>query len=301
MGARRLWRVGKPKWRAILLRLGKNDEIVDVETIWAEYRRMGKPVYRLVRTVAFAGVYFWFGKTLLEVLGRPSRHIRGTLCYTIDPVLLYGSVALMLLLVFYVLDATKLCHLFIRKLSSKNTVWRNVSVSVPDRATSSNGPSDAQRDNLRKIRVIAERTDAVGLCSKLPFIVLFLMIVSRHSVFDNWDWPIGLVLIFVFAFAAVLCCGWLLRRSARRAQQVAVDMLRTERDALLRSSPELTLADPKVQHLTHPIEEIGAIRTGAFSPIGESPILGALLIPAGGIGLLELSAAMAQRFLSSGG
>ena len=116
----------------------------------------------------------------------------------------------------------------------------------------------------------------------------------RSPIFDNWDLPIGLILIFVFVFAAVLFCGWLLRRSAREAREVALDDVKAERVKLLDESPPVSLEDERIKRLDDAIDQINDIRTGAFSSIGESPILGAPLIPAGLYGLTELVAVLGR-------
>lgn len=283
------------KWRTRYFLTDAGVKCSNVRELWKVYWKLGRTRNRLTRAGINTIVYVGFGMLLLTMLGFPNRHIRGALCPAIDRVLLVLSVALLIFLVFYVLDATRLCNLFIRKILDQKVIWQRKTKSTSENAEYFEERSDVGLDNLRKIRLISERTKSVGRGVKYPFIVLFLMIVSRNSVFDNWDLPIGLILIFVFAFAAVLFCGWLLRRSAREAREVALDVVKAERDKLLDESPPVSLEDERIKRLDDAIDQINGIRTGAFSSVGESPILGAPLIPAGLYGLTELASVLGHR------
>jgi len=152
---------------------------------------------------------------------------------------------------------------------------------------------------LKKMRLIASHSETIGRSIKYPFIVLFIMILSRHPVFDNWDWPVGLVIIFLLLALAILCCTWLLRRSARHARREILDLLARERDGLLLPSLAPDSTSDRLKRIDTVIGEIKAIRRGAFSPVSESPILGAPLIPAGLYGLTELVSILGYRLTGS--
>lgn len=279
-------------WHQILRMKWKNDpDPVAIKSVWNEYRLFGKLRWRAARACFWALVYFLFGSALFVVLGYPAEPLRGKAIVTIDNVAFYTSVVALLILVFWVLDASRLCDGFVQQISRENVFWRLNQESAKDKTGESRGD---RRGNLEKTRLIAALTSAVGQCLWYPFLVLFLLIMSRNSVFDNWDWPLALVSLCVFLVAATLLSGWLPRRSARFARRSALQLVNAERDKLSRSSVGSGKADPRLAYLDHVIDEINAIRTGAFSSVAESPILGAPLIPVGLYGLTELLATLSR-------
>ena len=45
------------------------------------------------------------------------------------------------------------------------------------------------------IQFIAKRTAVISAMIYYPFVIVFLMAVARHSYFDRWDLPVGLIAI----------------------------------------------------------------------------------------------------------
>jgi hypothetical protein len=128
-----------------------------------------------------------------------------------------------------------------------------------------------------------------------PFILLFLLIAARQPFFDNFDWPMPLVVILVISFGMLLTSTFLIRRSADYARQSATAWLgdtvarlkwryagaaqdaqpETDRRALARAEWQLSQ-----------IQQIGgaALTDGLLT----NPLLRAVLIPLGGTGLLQV-------------
>ncbi len=130
---------------------------------------------------------------------------------------------------FFVVDATYLNALFIQHLLKLDTHW----------------PEGAQKEFQRThidpkelteyldIRFIAMRTDVVGKVIYYPFVIFFLIVVSRISLFDNWDWPLSLLIILIANVSLALLSAILLRRSAEEARKVALTKLRERQLACL--------------------------------------------------------------------
>jgi len=118
-----------------------------------------------------------------------------------------------------------------------------------------------------------------------PFIILFLMLLSRSRVFDNWDWPAPLILIFGINLAYAVGANIVLRRAAERARMLALERL----------SEDLFEPDhqSRIGEIERLMENIKSIRQGAFASWVNHPLVAALLIPLGGMGSWEL----VQRFL----
>jgi hypothetical protein len=107
--------------------------------------------------------------------------------------------------------------------------------------------------------------------------------VSRHPVFDNWDWPIPLVAVFSFLLLTVLWSAMLLRLSAKRARRTALARV-GERISQAKQQGNLRRAD----ELERVMNEIKSVQDGAFSRFRDNPIIAAVLIPSGGMGALAV-------------
>jgi uncharacterized integral membrane protein len=135
-----------------------------------------------------------------------------------------------------------------------------------------------------KIENIAKTTDNVGKMIYAPFIILLLMIVSRHPIFDHWGWPIPLILVILLSITGALYAAFMLRRTAEKFRR---DVLRTLEDDYVET--KLKEGDSKDANTIHfLITRIQSLNQGAFSSLSKNPILRAVLIPFGGVGALSL-------------
>lgn len=132
-------------------------------------------------------------------------------------------------------------------------------------------------------QLVARHTRVVGNLIYYPFILLLLMMVARHSVFDNYDWPPSLVVIFLVGFGLATACGLGLRVAAERMRGTFLGRLEHElavRSALREEQKELEV-------VARTREAIQTEQGGSFGPFAQNPVLRALLIPLGGIGSIS--------------
>jgi hypothetical protein len=134
------------------------------------------------------------------------------------------------------------------------------------------------------VSLIARRTAKVGELIYYPFLVLFLMIVSRISYFDDWDWPPALVLVLGANAAYAITCALSLRGAAERARRKALDRLQDYQHDYAAAAGQATKADAS----RRTADEVREMREGAFALLSRHPILGAVLLPSGGIGIWAL-------------
>ena len=113
-----------------------------------------------------------------------------------------------------------------------------------------------------------------------PFVVLFLMIISRLTYFDRWDWPLSLVAIIGLNSLYAIVAAAILRRSAERTRSESLTTLREERIRCLAKGE-----DRAVRLLDRLIDEIKSLSQGVFAPISQQPVVRAFLVPFGGIGV----------------
>jgi hypothetical protein len=144
-------------------------------------------------------------------------------------------------------------------------------------------------DEWLDIELIAAHTKVVGKLVYYPFIILALMIFSRSKVFDNWDMPIGLVFIFLFAAVLTLGSGFYLRRVAEHSRQHIIKKISSMK-IVLNYQPESPARSAMEKQVSLALIEIQDIKDGAFQSLTNDPAFQALLIPFGsysGVMLLE--------------
>jgi hypothetical protein len=157
---------------------------------------------------------------------------------------------------------------------------------VVDRSHRSPPLTEEELSAYHEIFFVAQRTKVVAPLIWYPLLVLTLLVVARSSLFDNWTWPPGLMLIIGITAAWALGSAVLLRRAAEHLRETALNDLRRFR--LLGQE-----SDVKRRTFDELIAEIRDLKTGAFAPLSDQPFVQAVLFPGAGLGLL----AVAQRLL----
>lgn len=258
---------------------------VQVGDLWREYLWRGQLHNRLTRCLPHAAVYIAFGVVVIRLLGAPHLPYRGDTAFVTDRIVLYASISAVMVLTFFVVDATRLCRRFIDLLSNTPTDWNG---AAPTNLI--NGNSDLEAEDMGELldaELIASRTEVVGKLILYPFIVLFILLIARNGFFDNWDWPLSLILIFGGAATYALLCAVILRHAAEKARLRIVRRLRLRAYRAAGGNGDQE-APGRTEQLRMLLEEIEGLRRGAFAPWSKHPIVKALLLPFGGIGAVVL-------------
>jgi uncharacterized integral membrane protein len=189
----------------------------------------------------------------------------------------------------YVVDALLLNSNFIRVFMRSGKEWGREFSERYRHQQSLTEEEGLKLSTYSDIRLIADRTEIVARLIWYPLIVLAVMLVARSSFFDNWTWPLGLILILALnAVGAAVVGAMLLRRSAEKLREVAINNLRLLRLASYG-------IEAKREMFAELIAEIRTLKKGAFAPLSEQPFIRAILVPSGGLGLL----AVGQHLLES--
>ena len=262
----------------------------EARELWHEYRLLGAWRERLRRVVPQVVVYGCFGFVLLLQFGFPVTPCRGDACFTLNSLILGVSVVAMTLLMFYVVDATRLCRRLILIMIGTRIEW-------PERLLAREAAKlGVEQDYLHEwlgIQFIAKRTAVISAMIYYPFVIVFLMAVARHSYFDRWDFPAGLLVIFTLNALYAFGNGVFLRRSAEEAKREAVRQLQHRLKSL---SDEPVSKQTKRRHIERMVELIEQTRDGAFLPFTQHPLFGAIALPTGGTGLVFLLDYLATLF-----
>jgi hypothetical protein len=110
-----------------------------------------------------------------------------------------------------------------------------------------------------------------------PFWVLVLMIVSRSSLFDYFDYPWALMAIQGGMLLALIVNAMSLHHQVGLARRLILSRLRDFRCAAIARRDDVR--ERQLTVLTHEVEQE---REGAFNSLAQHPIFKAIAIPMGG-------------------
>jgi len=187
-----------------------------------------------------------------------------------------------MLLIFFVVDATRLCRVFIEKLVDGRVAWP---ANTVESCCGQFGVHPGFAMEVLNIKLIASRTDTISRLIYYPFLVLFLMILSRITYFDDWDLPLGLAIIFLLNALYLVYCAIAMRRTAVTARDSAIDRLEKEHMKVTKMGGKESPLSTQVELV---IEYLRDIHSGAFVPIHQQPLVRSLLLPFGALGLSVL-------------
>jgi hypothetical protein len=128
-----------------------------------------------------------------------------------------------------------------------------------------------------------------------PFTLLFLLMAARHSLFDNFDWPVLLITVFGTSSGVLLASTLVLRRSADQARKNAVTWLQNRIASLnwnlvgLGDDAGAVERREALQRAEWQLAQVNMVGGAALTEgLFANPLLRAVLIPLGGTGLLQL-------------
>jgi len=277
------WRhlgIGSEHWR---MKESPRTSSFSAEEAWHAYLCRSKFWPRFIRVGILFALYFVFAAAIFSLFPEPLPPARGEASFRFDKIAFILAGVGLLLLSFYVVDAIQLNSNFIRMFGREVTKWRR---EVVDRSHRHPPLTEKELSAYHEIFFVAQRTQVVAPLIWYPLLVLTLLIVARSSFFDNWTWPVSLLLISAITAAWALGSAILLRRAAEQLRETALNDLRRFR-LLGRESEE------KRETFDELIAEIRDLKTGAFAPLTEQPFIRAVLFPGAGLGLL----AVGQRVL----
>ncbi|GFO54905.1 hypothetical protein GMSM_19120 [Geomonas sp. Red276] len=253
-----------------------------MDSYWCEYCRRDSINYR-VRRLAPIVVCYLALCGLIVSLSMPVSPVRGIISMGVDRIMLGAMVLSFTLLVFCVFDVIRTCRRFIDLVAERAPRWgglsfRHVLKFPPEK-------SKAVWTHWMLVYLVARRTETVGRCIFYPFIVWLLILFSRFDLFDNWKTPIALAVVMSLSAVYTWSCAWLLRRSAEKVRKISLDRLGSLLAAALARQDQ---SEAEVSRIRFVIERVAAIRDGAFAPFTQNPVVQALLVPMGGVGVYAL-------------
>jgi hypothetical protein len=254
---------------------------VTIDHYWREYRRRDSFLYRFIRLAPIILSYIALCGLIIS-FSRPMPPVRGSISILSDTVILGMSVLASILLIFYSFDVIRICRRFIDLLAEQAPAWSAHSLSILA------GPeAEKAKESMGEwmlVHLIAQRTEVVGRVVFYPFIVWFIMVVSRLDYFDNWRTPVGLAIVITLGAAFAWSCALVLRWSAEHARQMALHRLMKMQVSAVAAGSDA----PQLKRIEFAMDSVRSNRRGAFAPYSQSPVIQALMVPFGGFGVYVL-------------
>jgi hypothetical protein len=281
-GLRKFWESASVNYWVHTLAARSNDSTQHIDVtpaeVWTRYRQLGHAPVRLLRIgTSFASLVALYLLIWIvasdDVNSVPARagllkisafdYWRSAFFANAIAISLCAAVAL--LCVSFVIDATRLCTAFVR--------WWTMACTHGKTLLS---PADI----TSAIQVVGERTGAVAKFVVYPFCIMSVLVVSRSGYFDDWGFPISFAVIMFMVGVHALAAAWSLRRLCERMRSELIKHIRLR---LIAPGPDDKVA-PGAWDNT--LTFIADYRAGAFSEWFRNPLLRALLLPAGGAGIV---------------
>jgi hypothetical protein len=278
-------RLGLKRWPSDSEEWVKPGAELEAKDAWHAYLRRNRFGPRFVRIAALFIIYFVFTLAVFTLFPPIEPPARGATAFRFDFWVLILAVISMLILSFYVFDALQLNSNFIRMFAQAVTKWEP---AVTKQTRREPPLTDKELSRYHSIRFVAQRTEAVAPLIWYPLIVLAIMFAARSSFFDDWTWPPSLIWIFTLNAVWALGSAAFLRRAAEQLRDTALNSLQLLRTASYSSRDRRRAFDEIIR-------EVRDLKKGAFAPLSEQHFVRAIVLPAGGLGLIAVS----QRLLES--
>jgi len=240
-----------------------------VGNLWSVYREAGSGLYRLPRILLLVVVYGASFALLWKVMGAEdfSGPCRGTFSCRLDLVFVLASYLCAAVLNLFVFDAVLLCVRWIGSLAQATEGWPQ---ALTERLKLQSAENVDKARELMKIELIARRTEVVNRLVRYPFIVLLIMMVARNNYFDNWDFPLTMILGWSVNVSLALAAALLLYRAAEQARNKGLARLH---QLVLRGLDRGATEESGVKLTRQVIEDIEAMSKGAFVPLWQQPVV----------------------------
>jgi hypothetical protein len=253
---------------------------------WLDYTRRRGWRKRFEDIFLPFGLYFLLCISIFEWSGgtMPFSPIRGHLVECWNIWLLMVAVVSFLYLTFVTIDTALRCRSFILKLGAAPTDYPE---STRRHFARVNGNLDeAYLDEWIDIQLIAELTEYIGGMVYYPFFVFGLLLIARNESWAQWSWPVYLVSIFGFNLLLAVASVLILQLAAGQTKSLALANLKAKVKRLqnLAAPSKIESDSTQAERL---LDEIRQIRRGAFAKTWESPLFGAMLVPSGGLTIVQ--------------
>jgi len=248
---------------------------------WARYCQLALLRHRFSRVFLPSVCIFMFLCVLFGVFGRPISLCRGgPYMARLDVACGLLEYVAVIVINCVVIDASRLCKMLAEKLRGEKCIWPD---PICLARAKSKGAHPKDIGFWLDVQLIAARSEPIVKLIYAPFIVLTLMILSRLTMFDRMGYPPPVIFTYVALASCSVAAALMLRNAAELTRKEALKKLREHRTRLLgKAAPR---AVERLQQLDALIAEVEKEDRGAFAPFSQQPVVAALLLQTGGVGV----------------
>jgi len=250
-----------------------------IQQYWKSYGQYGALHNRFLRAFAAVLLFQAFVSLILTLFGLEPAPLRGDFTRFVNFVITASSRLGMLFLLFYMVDASRLCMCWIRGMTEKEFEWRGT--AIENLMAEMNIPWSYAEQWL-KLKLVAERTKEISKLIYYPFIIIILTLFSRINYFDDWGFPQSLAIITSVLIGFALYYAFKLRQVSERVRSDFISRL--SQDKIMVCGNKSLPNKPTLAQIDELIENIRQIKSGAFQPFLEQPLVKASLLLLGGVG-----------------
>ncbi|MDH5668264.1 MAG: hypothetical protein OEY86_09665, partial [Nitrospira sp.] len=238
-------------------------------SLWHLYREAGFTRHRLMRLLILVVFYTAIFILLWIVFGTEnfSGPCRGLFSCRVDLILVWASYAGLTVLNLFVFDAVLLCRRWIGALTQASKGWP---AALTDHLGWQNQANIDKAQELMKIELVAQRTTVVNRLVRYPFLILLIMMVARNSYFDDWHFPLVMIVGWVINALLAIAAALLLYRAAERARQASLTYLNQH---ILKALDRGDGHDGNVKLTRQVVKDIEGVSHGAFVPLWQQPVV----------------------------
>jgi hypothetical protein len=199
---------------------------------WRLYLDRSRPMVRWARVVLPTALFMAVGYITINVLTSQSPiPVRSSAMLMLDQFIIIGMTVLpFLILLFTVVDSSRSSIALMDALNRPLTQWPETNKGLRYQKIHEQAFSADDLDEWLDVRLGADLTEKLGDIVYFPFLIIFLILASRLTYFDDWTLPFGLLgVIGVSAFYAIYC-SVSLQLAARRPRKNALEHLQQRRE-----------------------------------------------------------------------
>jgi hypothetical protein len=247
--------------------------------LWKKYlgycqqKKLGLPGFWL--RVLMQGLAFIAVALVIITVNPPNLPVRGDVAQYVRLVG-YLAIFLTIFLTMWVVENARLCVRLITYLSAKPSRWNGI---ARDWANRENKVAPECVSDWLDIQLVASLTKTMQPLIIGPMVCIALLVLAYSPVIDDWDIPWGLSLVLIATLLFAISSELHLQHGARFARAETIKQLTGKINAQRNlNSPDEVV----IKRIEAEIEQISALREGAFRPWYELPLLQSF----GGLGTL---------------
>lgn len=260
----------------------------DTPAAWKNYRCLTRGFWSGIAVAASIAVALTLSFLLLDTfksMGSLNFPYRGNFVYYFHNVLLLSQFLLLWGLVFWIGAEAKACKRLVDTLEesiNNEHVLQQWSSHILDTVEQGTGVSRKHLHRYLQFLVAVKISEGISRLIYLPLGMILVILMARSRIFDQFDMPLSLIIVFSTAVIYPLFRIYQLRQSAESLRDSFLSDYEAQQVALTVKQAGDTAQVGRV------IALIRNEHKGIYATVGHQPALAALLLPFGGMSGVQI-------------